>query len=241
MHGNSTRENRETPTTPVGEDAAGRLEKALSPKSNMHVDGESDDRTVPAKCRNNGEQAPAVGMEGRRSTKENIGQATPSRTQSRISELSDLPGVREVARRDKRTRFTALLHHVTTELLRDSYYALKRDAAPGVDGVTWREYETDLDEKLADLHRHIHRGTYRAQPSKRAYIPKADGRQRPLGIAALEDKIVQHAVVTVLNQIYEEDFLGLSLGGLSSSYRNGKGRVSSQAIRAAYTEEDYSN
>src|SRR5271169_997966 len=99
MHGNSTRENRETPSTPVGEDAAGRLEKALSPKSNMHVDGESDDRIVPAKCRNNGEQAPAEGMEGRRSTKENIEQATPPRTQSRTSELSDLLGVREVAGR----------------------------------------------------------------------------------------------------------------------------------------------
>jgi group II intron reverse transcriptase/maturase len=151
-------------------------------------------------------------MEGRRPTKENIGQATPPRTQSRTSELSALRGVREVARRDKRTRFSALLHHVTTELLRDSYYALRRNAAPGVDGVTWHEYETDLDEKLADLHRRVHRGTYRAQPSKRAYIPKGDGRQRPLGIAALEDKIVQHAVVTVLNQIYEEDFQGFSYG-----------------------------
>ena len=212
MLGNSTRENRETPATPVGEDAAGRLEKALSPKSNMYVAGESDGRVVPAKCPNNGEQAPAEGMEGRRPTKENIGQATPPRTQSRTSELSDLHGVREVARRDKRTRFSALLHHVTSGLLRDSYYALKRDAAPGVDGLTWQEYETDLDEKLADLHRRVHRGTYRAQPSKRAYIPKADGQTRPLGIAALEDKIVQHAVVVVLNQIYEEDFLGFSYG-----------------------------
>jgi RNA-directed DNA polymerase len=212
MFGNSTRENRETPATPVGEDAAGRLEKALSQKSNMHVDGESDGRTVPAKCPNNGERAPAEGMEGRRPTKENIEQATPPRTQSRTSELSDLRGVREAARRDKRTRFSALLHHVTSELLRDSYYALKRDAAPGIDGMTWQEYETDLDEKLADLHRRVHRGTYRAQPSKRAYIAKADGRQRPLGIAALEDKIVQHAVVTVLNQIYEEDFQGFSYG-----------------------------
>src|ERR1700732_1658744 len=147
---------------------------------------------TPAKCPNKGEQASAEGMEGRRPTKENIGQATPPRTQSRISELSDLPGVREAARRDKRTRFTALLHHVTVPRLRDSYYALRREAAPGVDGVTWQEYGTGLDEKLADLHRRIHRGTYRAQPSKRAYIPKADGRQRPLGIAALEDKLVQH-------------------------------------------------
>ncbi len=213
MHGNSTRENRETPSTSVVEDvAAGRLEKALSQKSNMHVGGESDGRVVPTKCPNNGGQAPAEGMEGRRPTKENIEQATAPRTQSRISESSDLLGVRRAARKDKRTRFTALLHHVTVSLLRDSYYALKRDAAPGVDGVTWKQYETDLDEKLADLHSRIHRGTYRAQPSKRAYIPKADGRLRPLGIAALEDKIVQQAVVTVLNQIYEEDFLGFSYG-----------------------------
>jgi RNA-directed DNA polymerase len=212
MQGNSTRENRETPSTPVGKDAAGRLEKALSRTANMYVDGESDGRVIPAKCPNKGEQASAEGMEGRRPTKENIGQATPPRTQSRMSELSDLHGVREAARRDKRTRFTALLHHVTTQRLRDSYYTLKREAAPGVDGVTWQEYGTDLDEKLADLHRRIHRGTYRAQPSKRAYIPKADGRQRPLGIAALEDKLVQQAMMTVLNQIYEEDFLGFSYG-----------------------------
>src|SRR5712664_4180276 len=212
MHGNSTRENRETPSAPVVEDVARRLEKALSPKSNMHVDGESDGRIVPTKCPNNGEQAPAEDMEGRRPTKENIGQATAPRTQSRTSASSDLLGVREAASRDKRARFTALLHHVTTKLLMGSFYALKRDAAPRVDGVTWQEYETDLDEKLVDLHRRIHRGTYRAQPSKRAYIPKADGRQRPLGIAALEDKIVQQAVVTVLNQIYEEDFLGFSYG-----------------------------
>jgi group II intron reverse transcriptase/maturase len=212
MHGNSTRENRETPSTLVAEDAAGRLEKAMSQKSNMHVGGESDGCVVPTKCPNNGGQPPAEGMEGRQSTKENIGQATTPRTQSRISELSDLFGVRKAARKDKRTRFTALLHHVTIDMLRDSYYALKRDVAPGVDGVTWQGYETALDEKLADLHSRIHRGTYRAQPSKRAYIPKADGRQRPLGIAALEDKIVQQAVVTVLNQIYEEDFLGFSYG-----------------------------
>ncbi len=104
-----------------------------------------------------------------------------------------------------------MLHHVTTALLREGYYSLKREAAPGVDGVTWQEYETGLDEKLADLHRRIHRGTYRAQPSKRAYIPKADGRQRSLGIAALEDKIVQRRSGG-LNEIYEEDFLGFSYG-----------------------------
>ena len=103
--------------------------------------------------------------------------------------------------------------------LESSFYALKRDAAPGVDGVTWTEYETGLDERLKELHSRVHRGTYRAQPSKRTYIPKADGRQRPLGIAALEDKIVQHAVVTVLNQIYEEDLLGFSDPGDASMMR----------------------
>jgi hypothetical protein len=119
-------------------------------------------------------------MEGRRPAKENIVQATAPRTQSRTSELSDLNGVGKAAREGKRTQFTALLHHVTVGLLRDSYYALKRDAAPGVDGLTWEEYETELEPRLANLHGRVHLGTYRAQPSKRAYIPKADGRQRPL-------------------------------------------------------------
>jgi RNA-directed DNA polymerase len=207
MHGNSTRENRETPAPPVGEDEAGRLEKVLSSKSNMHVAGESEIVQYP---RSGGTTAST----GRRHRGKAIDQgehragnpATDPALDQRVERVARVP------RRDKRTRFTALLHHVTTERLRDSYYALRRDAAPGVDGVTWQEYEPDLDEKLADLHRRIHRGTYRAQPSRRTYIAKADGRQRPLGIAALEDKIVQHVVVMVLNQIYEEDFLGFSYG-----------------------------
>jgi group II intron reverse transcriptase/maturase len=123
-----------------------------------------------------------------------------------------LCGVREAAKRDKKLRFTALLHHVSPALLRASYFELKRQAAPGVDGMTWHEYGRNLEERLDDLHGRIHRGAYWAQPSKRAWIPKADGRQRPLGIAALEDKIVQQAVKTVLEQIYEEDFLGFSYG-----------------------------
>jgi hypothetical protein len=123
---------------PAVEKAAGRLEKAMSRESNMHAGGESDGCVIPSKCPNNGGQPPAEGMEGRQPTKENTGQATAPRTQSRISELSDLLGVRKAARNDKRTRFTALLHHVTVGLLRDSYYALKRDAAPGVDGMTWQ-------------------------------------------------------------------------------------------------------
>ncbi len=120
--------------------------------------------------------------------------------------------VRAAARRDKKTRFTALFHHVTPELLRASFYALKRSASPGIDGVTWKEYETDLEDRIADLHERIHRGTYRAKPSKRAWILKADGRQRPLGIASLEDKIVQQAVRSILDAIYEEDFVGFSYG-----------------------------
>lgn len=184
----------------------------MSPKSTAHVGGESDGRVVPTKCSNKSGQPPAEGMEGRRPAKENIEQSTSLRTQSRASESSGLLGVREVARREKRTRFTALLHHVTVPRLQDSFYALKREAAPGVDAVTWHEYETDLNTKLVALHQHVHQGTYRAQPSRRAYIAKADGRQRPLGIAALEDKIVQHAVAIVLNAIYEEDFQGFSYG-----------------------------
>jgi group II intron reverse transcriptase/maturase len=132
--------------------------------------------------------------------------------QSWGSVLNGLDRVREAAKRDEQLRFTALLHHVSAALLTDSYNALKREAAPRVDGVTWSDYETDLDKRLEDLHSRVHRGTYRALPSKRAYTPKQDGRQRPLGIAALEDKIVQHAVGRVLGQIYEEDFLGFSYG-----------------------------
>jgi len=184
----------------------------MNQESNMHVDGKSDGRVVPTKCSNKSGNPLEEGMEGRRSTKENTEQTTASQTQSWGDALRGLRGVREVAKRDKRIQFTALLHHVSVALLESSFFALKRDAAPGVDGVTWQEYETGLDERLKDLHGRVHRGTYRAQPSKRAYIPKAGGRQRPLGIAALEDKIVQHAVVTVLNQIYEEDFLGFSYG-----------------------------
>ena len=116
--------------------------------------------------------------------------------------------MRRVARERKQEQFTALLHHVTVRLLRESFDALKKNAAPGVDGVTWRDYETGLEDRIIDLHSRVHRGTYRAQPSRRVYIPKADGRQRPLGIAALEDKVVQQAVVTVLNEIYETDFRG---------------------------------
>ena len=197
---------------PGGHDRPGRVEKAVSRTSTTPVDGESDGRILPTKEPNADARVAVEAPEGRRPTKENTEQATAPRTQSRTSESSALLGVREVARRDKRARFTALLHHVTVAQLQVSFYALKREAAPGVDGVTWTEYETTLATRVRALHGRVHAGTYRAQPSKRAYIPKPDGRQRPLGIAALEDKIVQHAVGTVLNQIYEEDFVGFSYG-----------------------------
>ena len=123
-----------------------------------------------------------------------------------------LDGVRQAAKERKQERLTSLLHHLNVDLLRDSFYALKRKASPGVDGVTWQEYETGLEDRIIDLHSRVHRGTYRAQLSKRVYIPKLDGRQRPIGIAAVEDKVLQQAVVTILNQIYEVDFKGFSYG-----------------------------
>ena len=145
-------------------------------------------------------------------TKENMDQPNPGRTQSRGSGPNGLERVRQAAKRDGKQRFTSLLHHVTIDLLRDSYQRLNKQAAPGVDGVTWEEYGRDVEERLRDLHGRIHRGAYQARPSRRVFIPKADGRQRPLGIAALEDKIVQQAIGTVLNHIWEEDFLGFSYG-----------------------------
>jgi group II intron reverse transcriptase/maturase len=150
--------------------------------------------------------------EGRPLIKENAGQPNTYPTQSGKGVSQGLAGVRKAAKENKEMKFTALLHHLTVDLLRESFYSLKRKAAPGVDGVTWQEYEDGLEDRLIDLHARVHRGAYRAQPSRRVYIPKSDGRERPLGVAALEDKTVQQAVVTILNQIYEEDFLGLSYG-----------------------------
>jgi group II intron reverse transcriptase/maturase len=190
----------------------------MSGKSFMNDDGESYCGTVPTKQPNKGDGSPAEVVEGRRQTKENTQQPNLCRTPSRETRPSGLERVRETARKDGKLKFTALLHHVSIDLLRNSYHSLKKQAAPGVDGMTWEEYGGDLEVRLADLHGRIHRGAYRAQPSRRVWIPKADGRQRPLGIAALEDKIVQYAVGAVLNQIWEEDFLGFSYG-----FRPGRG------------------
>ena len=154
----------------------------------------------------------AESEEGRPLIKENAGQPNTYPTQSGKRVSQGLASVRKAARENKEMKFTALLHHLTIDLLRESFYSLKRKAAPGVDGVTWQEYEHGVEDRLVDLHGRVHRGAYRAKPSRRVYIEKADGRQRPLGVAALEDKLVQQAVVTILNQIYEEDFLGFSYG-----------------------------
>lgn len=213
MRGNSLHWNREIPQAPVADGAAGRSEKVGDHTPGMHAYGKSDGCVVPKKPPNkDGRHPSAEAVEGRRPTEGNTLPLAVPRTQRRTGTSIGLQRVREVARRDRRARFTALLHHVTIDLLRDSFYALKRNAAPGVDGQTWQQYEAELEDRLPDLHKQVHKGTYRAQPSRRVYIPKSDGRQRPLGIASLEDKIVQQAVVTVLNAIYEEDFLGFSYG-----------------------------
>lgn len=161
---------------------------------------------------NKDEQSLAESPEGSDRAKENDPSPHTVRAQQRAAVSQGLEGVRQAARRKTAGRFTSLLHHLTPELLTSSYYALQRRAAVGVDGVSWRAYETGLRDRIVDLHGRVQRGAYRAQPSRRVYIPKPDGRQRRLGIAALEDKIVQQAVVTVLNCIYEERFLGFSYG-----------------------------
>ena len=178
----------------------------------MHDDRKSDDLVVPTKLPNNVQGGAAEVVEGRGSPKGNAASETRPRRGAGVGVSSDLDRVRRVARKDKDVRFTALLHHVDVDRLRAAYWALKPKAAPGVDGVTWKDYGQDLEENLRDLHSRVHRGSYRARPSRRVYIPKPDGRRRPLGVASLEDKLLQRAVVEVLNAIYETDFLGCSYG-----------------------------
>jgi RNA-directed DNA polymerase len=177
-----------------------------------HGHEKSDSVIVAKKPPNKAGKPAAEAVEPRAGTKGNTGQQRTHRAQIRESVSQALDRVRKAARQRKKEKFTALLHHISIETLEVAFYALKRKAAPGVDGVTWQEYEADLERRLIDLHGRIHRGAYRPQPSRRTYIPKADGRQRPLAIAALEDKIVQGATVLALNAIYEEDFLGFSYG-----------------------------
>jgi RNA-directed DNA polymerase len=179
----------------------------------MNDRGKSDSRVVPVKRANNTGRPVAEPVEERRLAKGNTDQQNASRTLSRdVDASSALERVRQAARKDRNARFTALLHHVTVDRLRRAYRAINPKAATGVDGVTWGAYGQDLEANLQDLHARVHRGAYRAKPSRRAYIAKADGRARPLGIAAVEDKILQRAVVEVLNAIYEVDFVGFSYG-----------------------------
>src|SRR5207302_9771375 len=178
----------------------------------MHDCEKSHSAIVAAKLTNKAGSPAAEPVEPRAGTKRNAGEQSTHRTQSRVRVSQALDRVRQAARLRKKEKFTALFHHLSIDLFQESFFALKRDAAPGVDGVTWRTYEADLDRNLTDLHSRVHRGAYRALPSRRQYIPKPDGRQRPLAVAALEDKIVQRAAVAVLNAIYEEDFLGFSYG-----------------------------
>ena len=199
--------------------------------------GKSDRPTVPEKSPNNAGKAvhyvqakpAAEGMEGRGLAKGNLPQQNASRIQNRSDAPSALERVRQAAAKDKKLRFTALLHHIyNLDPLRRAYFSLKKQAAPGVDGETWRHYGEELENNLQDLSERLKRGAYRAKPVRRVFIPKADGRQRPLGVTALEDKIVQRAAVEVLNAIYETDFLGFSYG-----FR--PGRSQHQSLDALYT------
>ena len=179
----------------------------------MNGRGKSDSSVLPEKPPNNTGQPAAEVVEGRELAKGNPPEHNALRTQSRAGAPSALARVRQAAQKDRKQRFTALLHHVhDVARLRSAYLALKREAAPGVDGETWRHYGESLERNLRDLSERLKRGAYRAKPVRRAYILKTDGRQRPLGVPTLEDKIVQRAVVEVLNAIYEVDFLGFSYG-----------------------------
>jgi len=205
-------ENRETSETPAAQPGRRSAGEGLSHKARAYVYEESHSGILPMNHSNKDGTSPAESGEERPLIEENAGQPNTYPTQSGKGVSQGLAGVRKAAKENKEMKFTALLHHLTVDLLRESFYSLKRKAAPGVDGVTWQEYEDGLEDRLTDLHGRVHRGAYRATPSRRVYIEKEDGRQRPLGVAALEDKLVQYAVATILNQIYEEEFLGFSYG-----------------------------
>jgi len=214
LHGN--RETRQAPTPK----AKGRRVVSVKERTrriDAEANRESDGVVVPEKSPNKEAPALAEEMEGRTSAKRNAGEEATNRIQSRNTVSFGLEGVRRRAKTDKTCCFTALLHHITPELLRQSFYELNRKAAPGIDSVTWHDYEKQLEERLPNLHTEIHKGSYRAKPVLRTYIPKANGQKRPLGITAIEDKLVQQAVVNVLTPIYETEFYGFSYG-----YRPGR-------------------
>src|SRR5271169_3505050 len=181
-------ENRETSETPAAQPGRRTAGEGLGHTARMHVTEESHSGIVPMNHSNKDGKVSAESGEGRPLIKENAGQPNTYPTQSGKGVSQGLTGVRKAARDNKEMKFTALLHHLTVDLLRESFYSLKRKAAPGVDGVTWQEYETGLENRLVDLHGRVHRGAYRALPSRRVYIEKEDGRQRPIGVAALEGK-----------------------------------------------------
>ena len=185
----------------------------------MHERGKSDPNIGAVKPANKAVPTDAELVERRTGAEGNASQQSAHRAQDRESVSQALARIRNAARQRKEEKFTSLAHHISIAMLRTAFFELKRDAAPGVDGLTWQTYEADLDRNITDLHSRVHRGAYRALPSRRQYIPKADGRQRPIAIAALEDKLVQRAAVAVLNAIYEEDFLGFSYG-----FRPGRGQ-----------------
>src|SRR5215472_3444002 len=209
---NFMHENRETSETPAVQPGSRSAGEGLGRTARTNDAEESHSGVLPMSHSNKDKRSSAESEEGRPLIKENAGQPHTYPTQSGKGVSQGLASVRKAARENKEMKCTALLHHLTVDLLRESFYSLKRKAAPGVDGATCQEYETGLEDRLVDLHGRVHRGAYRALPSRRVYIQKEDGRQRPLGVAALEDKLVQCAVATILNQIYEEDFLGFSYG-----------------------------
>ena len=179
----------------------------------MHGRGKSDRSTVPKKPPNNAGRPAAEAVEGKVLAKGNSPEGNAFRTQRRGDARSALERVRRAARKDRQQRFTALFHHIyNVDHLRAAYFALKRDASAGVDGETWRHYGEALEGNLANLADRLKRGAYRAKPVKRIHIPKSDGRKRPIGVTSVEDKIVQRAVVEVMNAIYEEDFAPFSYG-----------------------------
>src|SRR6201993_243613 len=178
----------------------------------MNGPGKSDSAIVAAKPTNKAGQPAAEPVERRAEAKGNASQQSTRRAQDRASVSQALGRVRQAARQRKKERFTSLLHHVDCAMLRTAFYAMKRDAAPGVDGMTWETYEEDLHRRIEDLQARVKRGAYRALPSRRSYIPKEDGSKRPLAVAALEDKIVQRATAAVLRAIFEGVFLGFSYG-----------------------------
>ncbi len=215
MHGHSTHGNRETSErSPAAlcRGVGGGSGKADGRTPDPHASEESDCAIVPENRANNGTAVPAESGEARAWTERNAWDEAAPRTQGRIGASSGFSRVRQRAEADRQATFDNLFSHLTPELLRASFYELKRDAAPGIDGITWAAYEPFVPLSIPDLHERLHSGRYRAKPVKRSYLEKEDGRLRPLGITAVEDKIVQKACVTILNEVYEADFYGFSYG-----------------------------